>query len=227
VVALAVGRVANPVPAALIGWAAFVASFTALSYAARFAGPSPPKDVAYRWDSSIAALVQTALVLGIVLLIAWGRDKRDFFALRRPRSWARAAGISLGILGAVVLLAQLLGPYIDPEAEQGLTPTYWDPDRAPQFAAYAIAVAVAAPIVEELVFRGAGFTLLAQFGERAAIAVTGVAFGLAHGLVEGLPIITAFGLGLAVLRNRTDSLYPCILLHSAFNALALGLSLTT
>jgi membrane protease YdiL (CAAX protease family) len=227
VVALAVGRVANPVPAALIGWGAFVSAFAALSYTARFAGPSPPRDVAYRWDSSIAALVQTAVVLGIVLLIAWGRDKRDFFALRRPRSWARAGAISLGILGAVLLLAQALAPYVDPEAEQGLTPTYWDADRVPQFAAYAFAVVIAAPIVEELVFRGAGFSLLAQFGEKAAVAVTGLAFGLAHGLVEGLPIITAFGLGLAVLRSRTRSLYPCIVLHGAFNALALTLSLTT
>lgn len=226
-VALAVGRVDVPISRALVGWSAFVLAFAVLNYAARFAGPSPPRDVAYRWESSIGALVQIGVVFAIVMVIAIGRNKRVLFALRRPRSWARAAAISAAIVGIVLVIAQALGPFVDPEAEQGLTPTYWDPERVPEFAAYVFAVVVAAPIVEELVFRGAGFTLFAEHGERLAIVVTGVAFGLAHGLLEGLPIITAFGLGLGYLRARTGSLYPCVLLHAIFNALALTLSLTT
>ena len=202
-------------------------AFAALNYTARFAGPSPPRDVAYRWESSIGALLQIGFVLAIVMVIGIGRNKHVLFALRRPRSWGRAAAISAATVGIVLVIAQALGPFVDPEAEQGLTPTYWDPDRVPEFAAYAFAVVVAAPIVEELVFRGAGFTLFAEYGERLAVVVTGVAFGLAHGLLEGLPIITAFGLGLGYLRARTGSLYPCVLLHAIFNALALTLSLTT
>ncbi|MGH2920605.1 MAG: lysostaphin resistance A-like protein, partial [Gaiellaceae bacterium] len=206
---------------------AFVVAFSALSYTARFTGPRPPRDVAYRWESSAGALLQVAVVFAIVMLIALGRDKRQFFALRPPESWAQAAAISLGIVVVVVVVAQALSAYVDPEAEQGLTPTYWDGDRVPQFAAYAFAVVVAGPIVEELVFRGAGFTLLEPLGRWTAVVVVGIAFGLAHGLLEGLPIITAFGLGLAYLRSRTRSLYPCVILHSLFNATALILGLTT
>jgi uncharacterized protein len=227
VVALAVGRIERTVPGALVGWAAFVITFAALNYTARLTGPRPPGDVAYRWESSIGALLQVALILAIVMLIARGRDKRTLFALRRPTSWARAAGISVAVIAAVLFLAWALAPFIDPEAEQGLTPTYWDADRIPQFAAYAFAVVVAGPIVEELVFRGAGFALLRPFGARVAIAGTAIAFGLAHGLLEGLAIITVFGLGLAFLRERTRSLYPCVLLHAAFNATALALGVTT
>ena len=226
-VALAVGRLDRQFSRALIGWAAFVVVFAALNYSARFAGPRPPRDVAYRWESSIGAVIQVAVVFAIVMLIAIGRDKRVLFALRRPRSWGRAAAISAAVVAGVLVIAQALAPFVDPEREQGLTPTYWDPDRAPEFAAYAFAVVVAAPIVEELVFRGAGFTLLAEHGERLAIVVSGIAFGLAHGLLEGLPIITAFGLGLGYLRARSGSIYPCILLHAIFNALALTISLTT
>jgi membrane protease YdiL (CAAX protease family) len=221
------GRVGLPFPGALVGWAAFVVAFSTLSYTARFTGPRPPRDVAYRWESSAGALLQVAVVFAIVMLIALGRDKRQFFALRPPESWAQAAAISLGIIIVVVLIAEALSPYVDPDAEQGLTPTYWDGDRVPQFAAYAFAVVVAGPIVEELVFRGAGFTLLEPLGRWTAVVVVGVAFGLAHGLLEGLPIITAFGLGLAYLRSRTRSLYPCVILHSLFNATALILGLTT
>ena len=221
------GRVDHRVSGALIGWLAFLVIFSALNYIARFSGPKPPKDVAYRWESSIAALVQFALIFAIVLLIARGRNKREFFALRPPTSWGRAATISIAVIIVIFLIAQGLAPFVDPEAEQGLTPTYWDSDRIAQFAAYAFAVIVAGPIVEELVFRGAGFSLLEPFGRWTAVLGVGVAFGLAHGLLEGLPIITAFGLGLAYLRSRTQSLYPCVLLHSAFNATALALGVAT
>lgn len=226
-VTVAVGGIARPISPALVGWTVFVVVFAALNYTARFAGPRPPKDVAYQWESSIGAIIQFAVVLGIVLLIARGREKRDFFALRRPSSWGTAAAVSVGVIVAILLIAQLLAPFVDPEAEQGLTPTYWDAGRAAQFTGYALAVVVVGPIVEELAFRGAGYSLLEPFGRWTAVIAVGVAFGLAHGLLEGLPIITAFGLGLAYLRSRTQSVYPCVLLHSAFNATALVLGVTT
>jgi membrane protease YdiL (CAAX protease family) len=221
------GRVDHRVSDALVGWIAFVAIFSALNYNARFTGPSPPKDVAYRWESSIGALIQFGVVLAIVLLIARGRDKREFFALRRPASWGLAASISLVVVVAIVLIAQALAPFADPEGEQGLIPTYWDPHRIAQFAAFVFAVTIVGPVVEELMFRGAGFSLLEPFGRWTAIIGSGVAFALVHGLLEGLPIITAFGLGLAYLRSRTRSLYPCVLLHAGFNAVGLALGLTT
>jgi uncharacterized protein len=221
------GRVDHRVSSALVGWLAFVAIFSALNYTARFSGPSPPKDVAYRWDSSIGALIQFGVVFAIVMLIARGRDKREFFALRQPASWGLAATISIVVIVAIVLIAQALAPFADPEGEQGLIPTYWDPDRIAQFAAFAFAVTIVGPVVEELMFRGAGFSLLEPFGRWAAVIGSGMAFGLVHGLLEGLPIIMAFGLGLAYLRSRTQSLYPCVLLHSAFNGVGLALGLMT
>ena len=56
--------------------------------------------------------------------------------------------------------------------------------------------------------------------------VTAVAFGLAHGLFVALPILTLFGLVLAVVRERTASLYPPILLHALFNGIALLAAVT-
>ncbi len=221
------GRVDHRVSGALIGWVAFVAIFSILNYVARFSGPTPPADVAYRWESSIGALVQFALVLAIVLLIARGRSRREFFALRLPTSWGQAATISVAVVVGILLIAQALAPFVDPEGEQGLIPTYWDAGRIAQFAAFAFAVIIVGPIVEELMFRGAGFSLLEPFGRWTAVIGVGVAFGVVHGLLEGLPIIMAFGLGLAYLRSRTQSLYPCVLLHSAFNAAGLALGVAT
>ena len=49
-------------------------------------------------------------------------------------------------------------------------------------------VALVAPFVEELTYRGLGYAAVRDaFGAVAAILVTSIAFGLAHGLVVALP----------------------------------------
>jgi membrane protease YdiL (CAAX protease family) len=226
VVALAVGRVVERTSGALAGWAAFVVVFAGLQYAGRFTAEDRPDDLAFRWETSIVALVSSAIVLGIALALAHGRGFREAFAFRRPRSWWTALLVSGAIIVAMLVVSFALSPLLDPEEEQGLVPTTWDSSRAAPFAAFALAVAVVAPIVEELMFRGIGYTLLEPFGERFAIVGVGVAFGLVHGLVDGFVIIVAFGIGLAYLRSRTQSIYPCILLHSVFNGTALLIGLT-
>jgi membrane protease YdiL (CAAX protease family) len=105
-------------------------------------------------------------------------------------------------------------------------PDEWDSSRAGAFIAFFVVVAVVAPVVEELTYRGLGFTLLVPYGTWVAIAVTGVLFGAAHGLVAGLPVLTFFGLATAWLRARTRSVYPSMLLHGVFNGAALLLSVT-
>jgi membrane protease YdiL (CAAX protease family) len=90
-----------------------------------------------------------------------------------------------------------------------------------------VVVALVAPFVEELTYRGLGFAAVRDaFGVGAAILVTAVAFGLAHGLVVALPVLTIFGAILAWLRFKTDSLYPSIMLHAVFNGAALIAAVT-
>jgi membrane protease YdiL (CAAX protease family) len=56
--------------------------------------------------------------------------------------------------------------------------------------------------------------------------VTAVAFGLAHGLLVALPVLTVFGAILGWLRVRTESVVPCIVLHAIFNGAALLAAVT-
>ena len=217
-------------PVRLAAWLAFVLALTALNYAGRFAGGDTPDDIAYQWTSSIGIVVQFGLMLGILLLIARGLPKRVFFALRRPRSWKRALGLAFLALVAIYLaslaytgLLSLLGDY-DATEEQGLVPDEWDPDRAAPFVAFFLAVTILAPIVEELTYRGLGFSLAQPYGVTFAILLTGVLFGLTHGLLIGLPVLAFFGIVVGWLRARTDSVYPGMLLHGTFNGIALLVS---
>jgi membrane protease YdiL (CAAX protease family) len=206
-------------------WTAFVLLFSTLSYSSRFTEGKPDKDVLYKWSTAVAGLVQFLVVGLIVYGIAGLGNRRELLALRRPTSWARAGLISLGIGFTMLILLGALGPLLDPGQEQGLTPDHWEPSHAGAYVANAIVVAVVAPIVEELTFRGLGYSLLARaFGSWPAIILVGIFFALAHGLVEAFPFLAVFGALLAYLRSRVDSVYPGMIVHAVFNATALVLA---
>ncbi|CAN5273254.1 hypothetical protein BH09ACT13_BH09ACT13_08790 [soil metagenome] len=217
-----------PSPWRLVAWLGFVSALAALGYASRFSDADPPEDLAYRYSSSVAAVVQYGIMLAILLLIARGLPLRDAFGLHRPASWLRALGYALLALAAIYVAGYVyvLLSGTDPTDEQGLVPNEWDPDRAGAFVAFLVAVSVVAPIVEELTYRGLGFSLLRPYGAWVAILVTGILFGAAHGLVEALPVLTVFGLAVGWLRARTASVYPSMILHGFFNGLALIVSVS-
>jgi membrane protease YdiL (CAAX protease family) len=213
-------------PGRLAAWLVFVLALTVLAYAGRFADTDTPDDLAYRYSSSVAALIQYGLMLGILLLIARGLDRRELFALRRPSSWPRALGLAVLGLLAIWAASAAFAPFLDAEEEQGLVPDEWDSSRAGAFVAFFLVVAIVAPVVEELTYRGLGFGLLAPWGTWVAILVTGFLFGAAHGLVLALPVLTLFGIVVGWLRARTASVYPGMVLHGVFNGTALLLSVT-
>jgi hypothetical protein len=213
-------------PRRLLGWLVFVLALTAIAYAGRLADAETPDDLAYRYEASIAALVQYGIMLGILLLIARGLPRREMFALRRPDSWRRALGLALVALAAIWIASAALAPFLDADEEQGLVPDEWDSSRAGAFVAFFVVVAFVAPAVEELTYRGLGFTLLAPYGTWVAILATGALFGAAHGLIAGLPVLTFFGIAVGWLRARTRSVYPPMLLHGVFNGTALIVSVT-
>ena len=214
-------------PGRLVAWLVFVLALTLLNYLGRYASDDTPEDVAYQWVSSVAVVVQFGIMLGILLLIAKGLPKRQLFALTRPASWKRALGLAVLCLVVIYVFSlaytgvlSLLGDF-DATEEQGLVPDDWDSSRAAPFIAFFLAVTLLAPFVEELTYRGLGFSLLSPYGVVLAIVATGVLFGLAHGLLIGLPVLTFFGIVVAWLRAKTGSVYPGIMLHAVFNGIAL------
>jgi hypothetical protein len=97
-------------------------------------------------------------------------------------------------------------------------------------------VCAVAPICEEFFFRGFVFGALRNIplrvgrfdgGPWIAAVLTGILFGLAHtGSASSQYLVPLGFLGfvLCLVRWKTRSLYPCMALHSANNALALGVN---
>jgi membrane protease YdiL (CAAX protease family) len=215
------------VRAPLALWGTFVAAFATLSYTLRFTSGKPPKDLLYKWSTVAGTLFQFAIIAAIIYGIAGlSRDRRGVFALRRPTSWRTAIKIGVGVGIGILILSFILTPLLEPGREQGLTPDTWQPEHAAAYIANGLVIVVVAPFVEELTFRGLGYSLLARYGRWVAIVGTGLAFGLAHGLVDAFPLLAAFGCGLAYLRSRVDSVYPGMIVHGLFNAIALTVAVS-
>jgi uncharacterized protein len=85
-------------------------------------------------------------------------------------------------------------------------------------------IVIAAPISEEVCFRGMLFGGLRERLPRLAAAlVSGLIFGGLHATtgLSAVPILAAFGFILALLYEKTGSIVPCILLHMLNNSVAL------
>lgn len=153
--------------------------------------------------------------------MARGADTRAFLALQRPASWPSALGWAAATYAAIMAGVSALLYALGAADEQGLAPESWDPARARQYAVNAIVIVLIGPVVEELLYRGAGISIFGRFGSATALVVTALPFALGHGLLRAMPALLLFGLLIALLRLRTRSIYPPILVHCAFNATGL------
>jgi membrane protease YdiL (CAAX protease family) len=214
----------------IAAWVAVVGTLAAVNYTVRFSGGSSSsandRDSLYHYSSAISGLIFYAIFFAFVYAVA-AVDTEALFALRRPRSIGSAAALGFGVIVAIYAVSAALAPFLNAGKEQGLTPSHWQPSHAGAYAANFVVVAIVAPFVEELTFRGVGYGLLQQYGRPLAIVAVGISFGLAHGLVEALPVLATFGILLAWLRSRTESVWPGMVVHSLFNAIALIAAVTT
>ena len=212
----------------LVLWTGLVLLLAAANYYARFEGSRPDtRTTVYSYAAFAGGILVYAFWLALVLGIASGRW--DLLALRRPRSWGRASVWMLGIVVAIIAWEAAVAalPIENPGDEQGLAPTHWEPAHAGAFAANLFLFAVVAPVVEEITFRGLGQSLLRFLGRWPAIVLAGVAFGVAHGLVEALLVLVPFGIALGWLRDRTRSVAPGMVVHGLFNGIALAAAVLT
>jgi membrane protease YdiL (CAAX protease family) len=196
----------------------------ALGYVSRASEGKPDPQVLYEWSTAIGGLVQDSIILSIVLFLS--RHDWSLLALRRPRSLKHTLQLVGVAIVAIYIFEVAYSAIVHPGNEQGLTPSHWEPSHAAAYVVNGIIICTFIPFVEELTFRGLGYSVLEPFGRWTAIVLVGVLFGLAHGLILSLPVIAVLGGLLAWLRSRTGSVVPGMVLHSVFNLIALIAAVT-
>lgn len=139
--------------------------------------------------------------------------------------WVLAVAVAgFFFAGAVNALNRLL---VGEELARRFDVTHLFEDRTPVEAALLVtAVAVLAPLGEELLFRGYLLRVLgARYGAAAGLVVTSLLFGLLHVNPASLLALFALGVLFGLLRLATGSIWPAILAHGLQNGISSALVL--
>jgi membrane protease YdiL (CAAX protease family) len=178
-------------------------------------------DVAGLWLGLIGAVLFASRVQGQGDL---GRD----YGWGLGRWWDLPVGAAIGLACQYILIPLLYLPF--EHIDRNLSHQLSQPARNDSGAAHTVAsisvlvlfIAVGAPIVEELFFRGLLLrSLLGHTPPAVAIVISALLFALAHFEAIQFAGLAVFGVVLGVLAWRTRRLTPGIGAHAAFNAAAL------
>jgi membrane protease YdiL (CAAX protease family) len=167
------------------------------------------------------ALIRYSIVttLGLYLLVAWlvaGRLRDSARPLRWTGSWGPVPSALLGLAtGGTLAWIGLATSGGAAHADAGAALLVSE-GTVPHVAAAALLLVVAAPVVEELLFRGLLLESFRHLGGRLALFVSAVAFAAWHLIPSLLVYYSLAGLLLGVLYLR-KGLACSIAAHAAFN----------
>lgn len=137
----------------------------------------------------------------------------------REAGWGAIGGVVALIVGMVVagLTTVVFGEFDSAAGEAAMELKEAGPAWAVLI--FALMIAVGAPFVEELAFRGMLYSSLMKKGLGVfwSIGISAVVFGLFHFEVQRIAVLVAIGIVLGVVRWRTNSLGSAMLAHAVNN----------
>ena len=185
-----------------------------------------PRQAAFATTLAMAADVPIFWWVARYLRARESSAAQTFGLLPRRGGWARLAGVTLALIAlalvgdalidAMAILVGLPSHWADGFAEDIL----WDPRAA--FVMDTLNITVWAPVIEELIFRGLLYgTLRTRLGVWPAALLSAALFALPHGYAfAGTLSVLMSGLLWALAYERTRSLLPGLLAHSANNLMS-------
>lgn len=208
--------------AALALWLALAGLQVAAAFALGDSGSDSAEDEPlYGYSLAIGSVFLYGILIGASIWAASMMPQR-LGSLGLRRFPARTLLLVAGAVVLALIVSAALEPVLHAGREQGLEPAEWQPERAAPFVLNAVVIVTVVPFAEELFYRGLGVSVLRFAGAPLAMVTTSVIFGLAHGILVALPALGFFGLLLAWLRVRTDSVWPGVLAHAAYNGLGVA-----
>lgn len=187
--------------------------------------PVVPSQPLLQWGGGLLIYLLIALVLaGAVRLAHW--RLRDYFALILPRR--RDVMVGLALIVAAIAIESALGFMFNigkSDAELWIQ-TYRAAQAASALPLLWLAAVIAAPICEELAFRGFLFRgwAASRLGIVGTLVTTSVLFGLMHAGYSpiGIVAVIASGFLLGWLRWRSGTVTLPILGHMLYNMVAMS-----
>jgi len=183
------------------------------------------EDLAYNGDLISLAEIPSALVgVGLIMLFIYMKKTitlAEYLDLSNPLNPVRTYLKWIGIMLVVFVLMEVVTQLIEHETPEFMTKVYNSTNNKLMLW---IAVAVAAPIFEEFLFRGFLLEGLRRtfLGVTGAILLTSASWAIIHMQYGWFEIITIFLIGIifSVAKLKTESLYVPIAMHVFMNLTA-------
>ncbi len=193
--------------------------------------------IPFRGENAIAlrALTGTLLVelplIGITAFIVRFAYRLQFFEeMRWSRNYEAKNGTLL-VLGAGLAVSVMIVSNLFPPSSPPIERMLNTPVAIALFGVFGIAFA---PFLEEMMFRGYLFRVIEDlFSGSVAVRATALMFAMMHvpqlwGNWPGMLVLFGVGYILSEMRERTGSMIPCVVVHTAYNGtLFLGYILST
>lgn len=145
-------------------------------------------------------------------------------------TWAVAAYIAFFLINIILIqigLEQWLGARLGEQQNQHIVNEMMNAQENEKRLMLILGACVIAPFAEEIIFRGYLYPVVKRFTEPVVAAIfTGVIFGAIHGQVWAVIPLSIFGILLAVLYEKSGSIWACILCHGMFNTINVFFMLT-
>lgn len=191
-------------------------------------GVAPSDAIRYASDPMVLQLVNQILSVIMfvfpffIVLSGCGLKTREAISFARPKkkTFLSVFLMSVGFCGfaniggsTIISLIESLGidvpdnTVIIPEGISGIVISI-------------VGAAVIAPLAEEFAIRGVVMGSLRPFGDRFAICVSAVLFGLMHTNLQQIPFAFIVGLALGFAVIKTDSIWTGIAVHAVNNLIA-------
>jgi membrane protease YdiL (CAAX protease family) len=173
----------------------------------------------------LQGIMNLVLVGFIAFLIKVVHGKSFLETIHWYRNYQFSNGFLIS-LGATLAISVLIVSSFFPAGEPPPIEKLLSSARAVYvFAAFGI---VAAPLFEEIIFRGFLYKVLSDIrGARSAVSVTAILFALLHlpqlwGSWAGVALIFVVGYVLSFVRMRSNSLIPSFIIHTSYNTMLFG-----
>lgn len=228
-------------PADAFSWQRSLAVFVALAiafyvglrqdgYVAHYLGTTTHDIVTSNltWGIAIGQYVSYVPIL-LVLLIALPWASRRSLRALGLRGFDRTTVVA-GVLGAIAMYAVTIGVasiqffFTHEKPEEAAIALFSSTHDTALIVAFTVLAGVAAPFMEEFVYRGFLFNAFLRYMPVWAAAVlSGLLFGASHGSATAFLPLAASGVVLAYVYERSGSLTASMLTHALFNLINVAL----